>query len=930
LSVGTPRRRELLADLPGRYLARLMVTGPDGRSSSDLVTVTADAVPNAQIHTLAESPDDVPGNVPGIQLDSSWWCANGTTDTSCLFHANPGGTGYVQMLALERGTLQVLCNESYSPSDLQDMERTITQMATGVSTSPLNCNLINSNGINDIVPADDLLVVITLDSGTVTDVTHFSAAVSQIGMPAYDSSVTSVPGPYSIIGIPGMSTGKAWQNFGEQIGTNAQGDANPAGSLDGYLKDSAYWTTSTGNLPETGRVFTFPDVVGFETRVVDGTDVAVQLQDYNPSQIDYSTTTLATFSATGGLGIVTIDPYTLDVVEAKKWSPDTPAIDWASVADQLQDAVDAGDGVVIVSLGQMSGYLDEPTASSFQEQVLPLIRTLGGQPDIFARAVNDNATYSFIGVGGQGAESSSVVLTDVPRSGDGTLPVAAGNLTGELRRGNDGRFIPSQADPNGIYQSELNPILYQAPVDWLYTPPAGATQADLTTTETALAWLAKCKFLGYSTPSSLPPLWDGQDCSTDGGNNPVDGTPDVGAVYEVALWLRTQYYDNSALSFNDDFGNLTYSGLFPAGNEVFASSDFATAQGQLTKEKNAVNAASGFFTQTLEPLLAGDQNNLTSQMTQVANTVQQDYFAQQQTITVTNYAGWASQLFTNFATAGATVTALFADGAGIGEVFQFAALLSDGGSMFQTLVNGPQTSSIDIEAWLLLNEQLQNVTVDVDTAVENSVSLQQQGLEMAREAVLSDWNRTKTIAGNVAGWGAINTQYGTQILQTFIISTRQQLWQGYANRLWTAGYTPGVLSATQWGCEWTDGIIDATSYIFLPFAKSGLPTGLGHGYQYWPVQTISTTASDGGRNYPSWIPYVMWEKGSQGVAPPPLDAVAAISEQPSSLQATASSAGAYGPWFWPAAFDLTRKLSDCNSNIYPQTTAGDFYGQISD
>jgi hypothetical protein len=905
-------------DLPGRYTVQLTLTAPDGQSSSDAATVTVDALPNTRIDTLATSPDGT--QAPGIQLDSAWFCPTGGTDTSCLFQPNPAGNdASVQLLVLDRDTLAVATdqqgdplNRSYSPSSLANLNKAISE-------------LVVSNGGQE-VPDTSKLVVLTLGSGTVTDMTNFSGAVSQIGMPAYGSSVSSVPAPFSVIGIPGMTSGKAWHNFGLQIGTGAPG------ALVGYIKDSAYYTQG-GVLEAEQRVFTFPDVVGFETRVVDGDSVQVQVQHYDPSTRSYTTTTLASFPTTdGGLGIVNFDPYTLAVIESHKWTPDTPGIDWNEVRDQLDAAVAGGDGVVIVSLGQMSGYTSEPSAAAFRLDVLPAIRALGGQPDIFARAVNDNGTYSFIGSGGQGTESSSVVAYGVPtRAGpDGTtpLPVTSGNLTGELQRGSDGRFVPSQADPSGIFRFDLDPVLYQAPGDWPLTPAAGATTAD--GAETALAWLAQCKALaGNQLVVQGLSLWAGQNCTTDaagpdctGGNGPVTATPDPSAVRQVALSLRSDYYDNANLNLNDALGSLTYACLFPKGVSQFTQSDFQSAQAQLDNERNDLTAAGKFFG-SMESTIANSQASVTQAMTNIASDVQYWYFKDQPTVTVTDYSGWTSAIFSGAITSASTLATIFsADTFGTTELFYAFGLFAQGGNPFQTLITGPQTSSFtDIEAWLLTSQDLQNTTASVDEAVINSVSLQQQGFGMSQAIVASDWGRLDTVAANSQGPWSISSDELNLAANAFVISTRRQIWQGYAHQLWTAGYVDDLEGSTGiWQCPGT------TSFPFVQQAKGGLPTGLGQGSLYWPVQTISTLGTNGGRMYAQWIPYVIWVQGSDGVQPP-VDALNAIYQQPTSTGAGTASAGAFGPWFWPSVFDMTRELSTCTSSGVPQTVAGNFYGQ---
>jgi hypothetical protein len=261
----------------------------------------------------------------------------------------------------------------------------------------------------------------------------------------------------------------------------------------------------------------------------------------------------------------------------------------------------------------------------------------------------------------------------------------------------------------------------------------------------------------------------------------------------------------------------------------------------------------------------------------------------------------AHGLFSDFLTAGATISTLFsAESFGVEQLFETAGLLDDGGSYFQTLVNGPQTSPFtDIQAWLLTNQQLQNTAARVDGAIVDSVSLQQHGLAMAQDAVFSDWGRLDTVSANSQNVWPISNDDIANAANAFIVSTRQQIWKGYAAQLWTAGsvhihgnQTP---TAGQFYCPKTG------TWPWVQSTDSGLPTGLG-GIQYWPVQTISKLDIVGGRGYPAWVPYILREKGSATLAPE--GAVSAIFQQPTGDDATRNSAGAAAPWFWPSAFTL--------------------------
>ncbi|TIC81296.1 hypothetical protein E8D34_18050 [Nocardioides sp. GY 10113] len=907
-------RPQLRPDLPGVYRVTVTATARNGATASDTAQVTVDALPLAQVSTLAEATDSATGaKVPGVQLDSSWLCPE-TTTLPCGFQATTSDD-QVQLLVLDRDTLAVESNAPYDPGNLVGLYAALAK-------------LVVTNG-NTTVPDTGKMAILTLGSSEVTDMANFNKAISLIGLPAYASSVQSVSAPFSIIGIPGMTTGNAWNNFGATI------DGGRPGSLDGYIKDSAYYPSGSTSLEAEQRVFTFPDVVQFETRSTTATSVTAEIARYDATTGTFTPTDLGVFDTSGGgLGLVTFNSLTLEPLSTATYAPRSSdeGINWTALGTALSDAATAGDGVVLVSLGRMSGFEQEPDATSFTSSVLPAIRALGGQPDLLARAVNDNATYSFIGSGGQGSESSSVVAYGVPvRVGEGgttPLPVTDGNLTGELRRGVDGRFLPSRADPSATYTSQFNPVLYQAPVTWPLTPTAGATPSGA---QTALAWLAQCTLLPGTDNEVVPgaQLWPGQDCTTDvSGASEVTGTPTPTVVRQVSLSLRSDYVDNLDLTLND-ISALSYTTLFPQGNTVFDAADFSQAQAQLMSERADLTATGTLF-DTLESEISSSSAAMTTQMTQVAQTVQDAYFKQQQTVTVTDYGAWAQGMFSNFTTVGATVASLFAaDEIGVEQLFSTAGLFADIGSGFQSVVNGPDSSAFtDIDAWLLTDQQLRDATAAVDVAVTDAVSLQQVGLGISRDAVVADWGRMDTVTTNSQGAWAIGSDDLAKATNVFVMATRGQIWKGYAHQLWTAGaYRPGSAgganNAQAYLCQTSSS---GQTSPFIEASRSGLPLGLGQGVQYWPLQNL-TRLIEGVRLTPEWNPYIMWEQGTQTVAP--YQAVEAIFEQPATLGASADAGGAFGPWFWDDVFDLSRRLSTTCTGGELQTVDGDFYGQTS-
>ena len=455
-------RTVLRADRPGRYEVRLTVTDPATRSRSrDTLIATVTPQPLAPISTLSSA-----NGAPGVSLLTSRFCAAG--GPGCFF-ANAGGSGTLQLVVLERDTLTL-----YDPTGASDPCATPTATTCWNRSYPLTQDGMDQLNVDlsQIAPdtsseADTgLLAIVTLDSGTIADVSDFSAAIARIGAQPFASSTASVSGPFSIVGVPDMIAGKAWTNYGHAL------DGGTPGSLDGYIKESAYYTQ--GSILEADqRVFSYRDVRSFDTRVGSG-PVAVQIGTYDPATTAFTQATVASFpNGAGGLGIATFDALTLapktSAVYARQSS--TAGLDWSSIQSVLAAAARSGDGVVITSLGQFGDFATEPDASSFGG-VLNALAALGGQPDIFARAANTTgATYSFISSANVGAEASSVILAGVAAPGLDN-PIADGGLTGALQRGPDGRYIVVKGDPAGLYDPTLAAVLAQDPIDWPDTPSA--------------------------------------------------------------------------------------------------------------------------------------------------------------------------------------------------------------------------------------------------------------------------------------------------------------------------------------------------------------------------------------------------------------------------------------------------------------------------
>lgn len=895
----------LRVDRPGLYEALLTVTDPvTGRSSRDAVSATVDPQPLAPISTLSSA-----NGKPGVLLETSRFC--GDPDDAC-FYENGGGPGTVQLVVLDRDTLALHSDSS------GDYNRSYAPDASGMNQLNVDLSKVSS----------DTLAIVTLGSGAVSDVADFSAAIKRIGAQPFASGTSSVSGPFSIIGVPGMIVGKAWTNYRQSL------DGGAAGSLDGYVKESAYYTQ--GALLEADqRVFTYGDVRSYDTRV--GTsEVQVQVGTYDPSTRAFQESPLATFAAAnGGLGIATFDALTLAPKSSTVYAPQSSSsgLAWSSIQAVLEAAATSGDGVVITSLGKFGGFASEPDAPSFLG-VLNAIASLGGQPDVLARAANtDGATYSFISSANVGAESSSVILADVDDQAFES-PVREGGLTGSLQRGPDGRFIVFKGDPAGLYRPTLAAVLAQDPIAWPDTP--ASPSATVSGVELALAWLASCEATAGGVIQPRPALWTNpsQSCSVGVEASAPTGASVVqaGAVRDVSLTLRADYQvPGFAPTYDAD-----YATAFPNGNALISEADFNAARQQLLAEAQALAEVQGWFASVAcEVSTACQGDTVASNLNAVSTKITDAYFAQTET-TTTRPNRFAGDLFMHWANGIAKVLDLFAGDqeevkAVLQPFFLFTGLMGDGGESFLTSLAGHnQSTSLNAESWLILQNQLTNATASVDEQVEQALGLQALGVGFSEQIVLSDWGRMQTVAANSTngdtsspnGWQISAGQLNESAPDTLTVQVRQNAWGAYTQQLWAASR---VSSPSASSCEVGDG-------PFFPFREAfpGEIPGLGNDRQYWPLISIST--ANGIANHWTYVVFQQsWSnptsqggQGAQGTSTTalvPESTWTPIFASPTALSADQTAAGQYGPWFWRNYLGLTQQGSCQGGDGAPSSLA---------
>ena len=326
---------------------------------------------------------------------------------------------------------------------------------------------------------------------------------------------------------------------------------------------------------------------------------------------------------------------------------------------------------------------------------------------------------------------------------------------------------------------------------------------------------------------------------------------------------------------------------------------------------------------------SGDSAEIAEQMTQVAIAVQDAYFSGE-LATVNNMTGFTEDMFGDWASAVSrlfeTLSYPFPQLEGL---YLFSGILSDGASTAFATANGPGASQwVDVDAWDILDDELRDSEASADEQVTDALALAADGVSMSEETVLSDWGRLSTVATKSQGDWAISSDDLSEMANLYVISTRLQIWEAYASSLWSAArigidndssFAIGKNAASLY-CQ-TGG--DSRSFYTGAY-QGGLPAGLGGGPQYWPVTTLAPSGTSVTKNpLPDYDAYLAYETSSP-LDTAPAEAFQDIFANPGGTSATATSAGAYGPWFWDDVFDLTKEITACGTS--PTIGDGGFYG----
>jgi len=885
----------LHVDIPGVYEIELSVFYPFGRLSrtslfaTDSLTVTVTPQASVPFQTVFEN--DVPDGVQ-VAVDR---VTCGSPDAPSLeepcYYANQDGSA-VQVLVLNREDLTLVSNRSYATLTGSSLNGQIGGLGTG----------------------DDLVIILGQYDLTDPDATLVTL-LNNIGVDI--AAGDTIAGPYSIIGIPGSIPGKAYVN------DNLTLTGQQPGEIKGFLK-YAGMVTATGGVDDNRFVFSFDDVVSYGVS-----------RGYINSMTN-NTVRIGNLQRTGGgsltdsIQIVTFDRLNLSILSNQIFvASHDEGINWADVGTTLSDARSNKQGVVIASIGQMSGFSSEPEAAALMSSVLPAIKALGGSPDVFLRAVNQNATYSFIGVEGIGYQSSSVLAEDVPSGDAKLLPIENGEITGILRRGTDMRLFPQLWDPNGLSQSDgLLPIVYQALSAWPMTPDNSATTAS--GEEVALAWLAQNAF--------TPGIDTGTDLST------------VANVRQVALALRANYPTSWTPVFNASIaypGSDAFSG---AVNANVSETDFENAVQQIALEIGQRTSVQNWF-DTLNQAFVQNQAQLITTLQTVATNVQVDILNQSaNALLEAASSSWVAGMVSQCASGIAKVAVVF-QSVGVPGLSQLIAVLNFAGAAGNAVLASQEGPATATATYFLLENELDQDAIEIDQQVVNAVTAQETGVGLTEQIVLSDWDKMNEVAlkSNTSiadgGW-ELTEQDVTNLSNVIIVTARQQAYRAWAAKLFAAAQVDlssalgSPSDASSFTCAWceceSNPFAPACScHSDQPFggASSG-PSGFGNAQQYWPQTSIRTS----GNSTIDHLTYVMYDQSwhSPGSSSSGLDdgkthlanhdVVVAIFGQPASDSgdgdtSSSTNGGLIAPLFWTETFDMTEGVG-CDGTYQTDTCSG--------
>ncbi len=428
-------RPRLIFDIHGRYVVRETVRERGGRG--------------AHAAGAFSSSDDADVNVvldsPMIPIDTMANAANGANDLSIQgqTEADPSENGSAHLVVFNRQTLQVIDNASYCVS-------------TACSQSGTLQEYLASLGSNDLVvlsvPPDSFALPIEGSDAEQL----FNQVINEIGgtsLPQYNlQQPYSTAAGFSIIGIPGIPVGQAYENFG----LGSTDTSSPAGDLAGELElDSACSVASTD---ECGYKFVPRDYVPFSTAAPSAASASITVGSQPPI--------LVTDASGPGFLVAVYDAGTLAPVTHGFFAVDPAGVPSAQAIGQMSSFLgsysdDPGKVVIIQSFGDPTPG-SETAARTAWGQLSTDIESLHGNRDVF-NTLNGTGNYALVGGNGADVPTAEVSQSELHNA---NLPLGPGSLEGILGRDNDYRFHALLADPASGSDFRMLPIAYQPSTPW--------------------------------------------------------------------------------------------------------------------------------------------------------------------------------------------------------------------------------------------------------------------------------------------------------------------------------------------------------------------------------------------------------------------------------------------------------------------------------
>ncbi len=407
-------RPSLRPDVPGEYTIRLRAS--EARSeATDTVTVTVQ--PNVlpagiPVTTIVSS------TAPGVLIDQQFYAL-----------AQPG---WLQLLVLDRATALPSTSFQNPNRSYPGTDQGMSDLASDVGTLSPTDHLAILSGSGQ--PA----ALSTSGSSTLAGVLNTLGGILQ---PGTGSLSQLASGQWSLMGIPGLPPGTAYQNIGRQLDTDLI-----AGSLTGFFQ-----LDTSGNF-----TFTWPPTfLTFDTQAT-GTSatqnlITVGSETYTSAQVP---------NGQGAFHVVWLDSgslalqgqYTAVASEAG-CGANGPLLCLSDLASSLESIVDSQSPalLLVATMGQPAFSSADQTAWAVVAQML---NSMGAQPYVLLD-LDGTGDYSFVGTQG-------LLQLEGPNSGTELGQLVTGSptarLVGLLQRNRQSNWM---AGPNGSPGPGIDPTVFQ-------------------------------------------------------------------------------------------------------------------------------------------------------------------------------------------------------------------------------------------------------------------------------------------------------------------------------------------------------------------------------------------------------------------------------------------------------------------------------------